>query len=71
MSTQDTACNLDFITIVAQVQYKARGGLLRRKMAGVAVMDHRGRCSHGGGKKAYRRSWLQQMVIDRTGIKIG
>lgn len=31
MSTQDTACNLDFITIAAQVQ-KARGGLVRRKM---------------------------------------
>lgn len=33
MSTRDTACNLDFITIAAQVQ-KARDGLVRRRMVG-------------------------------------
>ena len=52
MSSQDTACNLDFITIAAQVQ-KARGGLVRRRKMvvrdGGALMDHRGKVLHDGG----------------------
>lgn len=51
MSTQDIACNLDFIMIVARVQWKARGGLVRGKMVvgdgWGAVMDRRGWCWAG------------------------
>lgn len=44
MSSQDTACNLDFIMIAAQ-GHKAGGGWVRKKVEGcLRRMDHSGTC---------------------------